>query len=335
MDRTVVLKFDTRVLVVIGALLVMLAAWLPWTNLPSFVAGDLARRGVDGGGLITFGLSLLALLSLLLPWHPLRRVSLAAAILAALINLVALIAFARVIQLSDSLGFLLGAQLGSVSSGLALTFAGLVLMLFGGLAETTSPSPFARQTTNSLFIDMVSPRQMEVALRAALAGLLVASCLCAWGVGLLIRPYTLVSLGQAPGAATFRPAPTTFLATPLVDVRLAPLGAPSGGATVTAGTTVTVTAAPIRPTVPVSVAPTSAPVGAASPASPTPRGGQPTVPSIATFATEPTRALPTQSAPTPVPPTPIPPTPTLTPPVSPPKTPTASATPTLTPTSTP
>jgi hypothetical protein len=275
---------------------------------------------------------LLALLSLLLPWHPLRRVSLAAAILAALINLVALIAFARVIQLSDSLGIHLGAQLGSVSSGLALTFAGLVLMLFGGLAETTSPSPFARQ-----IIDMVSPRQMEVALRAALAGLLAASCLCAWGVGLLVRPYTLASLGQAQGAATFRPAPTTFLATPLVDVRLAPLGTPSGGATVTAGTTMTVTAAPIRPTVPVSVAPTSAPVGAASPASPTPRGGQPTVPSIATLTSESTRSLPTQSAPTPASPTPTPvlSTPTLTPPVSPLKTPTASATPTRTPTSTP
>src|SRR5512136_1596425 len=194
MYRTVVLKFDTRVLIIIGALLVMLAAWLPWTNLPSFVAGDLARRGVDGGGLITFGLGLLALLSLLLPRHPLRRVSLAAAILAALINLVALIAFARIIHLSDSLGFHLGAQLGSVNSGLALTFAGLVLMLFGGLAETASPSPFARQ-----ILDMVNPRQMEVALRAALVGLLGASWLCAWGVGLLIRPYTLASLGQAQG----------------------------------------------------------------------------------------------------------------------------------------
>lgn len=294
MDRTVVLKFDTRILVVIGALLVMLAAWLPWTNLPSFVAGDLARRGVEGGGLITFALALLALLSLLLPWHPLHRVSLVAAILAVLINLVALIAFARVIQLSDSLGIHLSAQLGSISSGLALTFAGLVLMLFGGLADATSPSPFARQ-----IIDMINPRHMDVALRAALAGLLVASCLCAWGIGLLVRPYTLVGLGQA--AATFRPAPTTFLATPLVDVHLAPLGTLSG---------VPVTGvAPTRANIAVPVTPTTAPGGAASPtsppppsvsatlrASPTPHKDQPTLTPLPTLASRPTQALPTLPA---------------------------------------
>ena len=320
MNRTVVLKFDTRVLVVIGALLVMLAAWLPWTSLPSFVAGDLARRGVDGGGLITFGLALLALLSLLLPWHPLRRVSLVAAILAAVIDLVALIAFARVIQLSDSLGIDPSAQLGSISSGLVLTFAGLVLMFFGGLADATGPSPFPRQ-----IIDMVTPPQMEVVLRAALAGLMLASCLCAWGVGLLFSPYTFVSSGPAQAAATFRPVPTTFLATPLVDVQLAPLGTVSGGAPVMAGATATAATASIRPTVPVSAAPTSAPASVTSFASPTPPRGQPTVPVQATL----TRAVPTLSAATP-----IPSTPTLTPPASPIETPTASATPTSTPTGT-
>jgi hypothetical protein len=314
MDRTVVLKFDTRVLVVIGALLVMLAAWLPWTSLPSFVAGDLARRGVDGGGLITFSLALLALLSLLLPWHPLRRVSLAAAILAALINLVALIAFARVIQLSDSLGFHLSAQLGSVNSGLALTFAGLVLMLFGGLAEATSPSPFARQ-----ILDMVNPRQMEVALRVALGGLLVASCLCAWGVGLLVRPYTLVSPGQAQGAAVFKPAPTTFLATPLVDVHLAPLG-PVGGAPTTV-------AAPTRANIASPAAPTFAPGSAASTLSPTtPPPASVTLPASPTLQVQPTHSpTPTRTTgPTPTRTT----TPTLTstPLSSPLKTPTASPT---------
>ena len=316
MDRTVVLKFDTRILVVLGALLVMLAAWLPWTNLPSFVAGDLARRGVDGGGLITFALAVLALLSLLLPWHPLHRVSLVAAILAVLINLVALIAFARVIQLSDSLGINLGAQLGSVSSGLAITFAGLVLMLFGGLADATSPSPFTRQ-----IIDMINPRHMEVALRAALGGLLVASCLCAWGVGLLVRPYTLVSLGQAQTAATFRPAPTTFLATPLVDVHLGPLGTLSGVPVTVVAPTRANTAVPVTPTTaPGSAAPPTSPppppVSATLPASPTPRQDQPTLTPIPTLASRPTQALPTLPAPTS----------TSTPLPSPLKTPTASLT---------
>jgi len=284
MDRTVVLRFDARVPVVIGALLVLVAAWLPWTNLPSFVGGDLARRGMDGGGLITFGLALLVLLSLLLPWHPLRRVSLAATILAVFTDLVVLIAFARIMRLSGSLGIALSAQLGSVGSGIYLTFAGAALMLFGGLADATPPSLFEPQ-----FSHLVSRWQIEIALRVALAGVLLASCLCAWGIGLLMRPYALVNPGQA--AATFRPAPTIFLATPLVDVHLAPLSTVSGSVS---GTAVTST----RPGIVLPATPTLAPVGAASFTSPTPRTAQPLAPPTPTVLIEPTQALPTISAPT-------------------------------------
>ncbi len=327
MDRTVVLRFDARVPVVIGALLVLVAAWLPWTNLPSFVGGDLARRGLDGGGLITFGLALLVLLSLLLPWHPLRRVSLAATILAVFTNLIVLIAFARVMRLSGSLGIALGAQLGSVGSGMYMTFAGAALMLFGGLAEATPPSLFEPQISH-----LVSPQQIEIALRVALAGLLLASCLCAWGIGLLVRPYALVNPGQAAG--TFRPAPTTFLATPLVDVHLAPLSTVAGGVS---GAAVTST----RPSIVLPATPTVAPVGPASSTSPTPRGAQPIAPPTPTVPNDPTRALPTIGAPTPTvlsnPTQALPTTgvPTQTPPVSPLNTPTPSATSTITGTLTP
>jgi hypothetical protein len=320
MDRTVVLRFDARVPVVIGALLVLVAAWLPWTNLPSFVGGDLARRGMDGGGLITFGLALLVLLSLLLPWHPLRRVSLAATILAVFTDLVVLIAFARVMRLSGSLGIALGAQLGSVGSGIYLTFAGAALMLFGGLADATPPSLFEPQ-----FSHLVSPWQIEIALRVALAGLLLASCLCAWGIGLLMRPYALVNPDQA--AATFRPAPTTFLATPLVDVHLAPLSTVRGGES---GTAITST----RPGIALPATPTPAPVSAASSTSPTPRTAQPLAPPTPTVLIEPTQTLPTIGAPTasasatgtPTTSASATSTPTQTPPVSPLGTPTASAT---------
>ncbi len=330
MDRTVVLRFDARVPVVIGALLVLVAAWLPWANLPSFVGGDLARRGMDGGGLITFGLALLVLLSLLLPWHPLRRVSLAATILAVFTDLVVLIAFGRVMRLSGSLGIALSAQPGSVGSGIYLTFAGAALMLFGGLADATPPSLFEPQ-----FSHLVNPWQIEIALRVALAGVLLASCLCAWGIGLLMRPYALVNPGQA--AATFRSAPTTFLATPLVDVHLAPLSTVSGGVS---GTAVTST----RPGIVLPATPTLAPVGAASFASPTPRTAQPLAPPTPTVLIEPTQALPTIGAPTasasaigaptasasatgtPTTSASATSTPTRTPPVSPLGTPTASAT---------
>ena len=310
MVRTLVLKFDARILVFVGALLVMLTAWLPWANLPSFVAGGLAQRGTDSGGLFTFGLALLAMLSLWLPWHPFRRVSLAAAILAALINLVALIALVRVIQLSGIVGIDLGAQLGSVGSGLYLTFAGLVLVLFGSLSEATPPSPFAPQ-----IIDMVNPRQMEIVLRVALAGLLMASCLCAWGIGLLMRPYALVTPGPAQ-AETFRPVPTAYLATPLVDVQLAPLS------TADALNSTFPTITPTRGNVALPATPTSAPGVAVASASPTPRKSQPTAPPVPTLFTEPTHVLPTIGAFT------------STPPPSPLNTPTASATATTRPTET-
>src|SRR5512139_3351091 len=124
MDRTVTLRFDARTLVLAGAVIVMLAVWLPWSGLPSFVVGNLARSGWAAGGLFTFAFSVLAALSLLLPWRAWGRVSLPAAILAALINLIALAAFARTIQYAAVLEMDLGAQLGSVGSGLYATFAG-------------------------------------------------------------------------------------------------------------------------------------------------------------------------------------------------------------------
>src|SRR5512139_1735082 len=139
MNRTVVLNFDTRMIIIAGALLVMIAVALPWANLPSFVAGDLARGGITGGGLITLSLAVLALLGLLLPWHPGNRVSLPAAIAGALVYLVALSVFVRIVQLSGNLGLELLAQPGSVGSGLFLTFAGAVLMLAGGLTSAAPP----------------------------------------------------------------------------------------------------------------------------------------------------------------------------------------------------
>ena len=201
MNRTVVLKFDTRMIIIVGALLVMIAVALPWANLPSFVAGDLARGGVAGGGLITLGLAVLALLSLLLPWHPWNRVSLPAAIVGALVHLVALSVFVRIVQLGGNLGLELRAQPGSIGSGLFLTFAGALLMLVGGLASAAPSTSLASLT--------VSDRPwLGYAVWLALATALLASCLCAWGLGWLARSYTLAAPGQADISPTFAPAST-------------------------------------------------------------------------------------------------------------------------------
>ena len=219
MDRTLVLKFDTRTLTLVGALMVMVAVGLPWANLPSFVAGGLAQNGIAGGGLVTLGLAVLATFSLLLPWHPLERVSLPAALLALLVNLVALLAFFGIIQLASDLELDLRAQLGSVGSGLYLTFAGACLMLFGGLANT-------RPSLHSLL--MVRERRwFEPVVWLALGAMLLSCCLCTWGTALVVRPYTLAAPGQARATPTFAPVPNTYLATPLVDVQLAPLGSPA------------------------------------------------------------------------------------------------------------
>jgi hypothetical protein len=134
-----------------------------------------------------------------------------AAILAVLINLIALAAFARMIQYAAVLEMDLGAQLSRVGSGLYVTFAGAWLMLFGGLADG---DPTGGLAWNRGWI--------EYAAWSALVVVVLAACLCAWSIGLIVRPYT-IDAGPRP-AATFGPAPTAYLATPLVDVQLEPLG---------------------------------------------------------------------------------------------------------------
>jgi hypothetical protein len=318
MNRTVVLKFDTRMIVIIGALLVMIAVALPWANLPSFVAGDLARGGAAGGGLITLGLAVLALLSLLLPWQLWNRVSLPAALVGALIHLVALSAFIRVVQLGGNLGLELSAQPGSIGSGLFLTFAGALLMLVGGLASVAPSTSLASLTVNNR-------HWLSYAVWLALATALLASCLCAWGLGWLTRSYTLTS-GQAGISPTFAPAPTTDLATPLVGVHLLPLGSVTAMAVPSASATLS------RPTLQARVTLTS------SPAAPTAQPGatpvaQPSSPTLPPPPTLPVISVPTAThtaTPTPS----YTPTSTFTPHPSPWETPTVSVTPTHTVTAT-
>jgi hypothetical protein len=320
MDRTLVLRFDARILVLVGVLLVMIAASLPWTNLPSFLAGDLARQGIDSGGLITLGLAVLAAASLLLPWHPLRRVSLPAAILAVLTDFVALLALIRVVQLASTLQMSLSAQLSSVGSGLYLTFAGVLLMVIGGLTGVKPPASHATLAPSTMW----DSRWVRFAAWLALISALLASCLCAWGIGLLVRPYTL-GPGQAKASPTFVPAPTTYLATPLVDVQLAPLGS------------VPTVPAPL----PTTIRPVTNPPATATlpplPASPTPRRSPTTPMPSPTPPLVPT--LPVVGAPTATPT--FTPTSTATftltptPPTSPLGTPTPTRTPTPTPTTTP
>jgi hypothetical protein len=237
MDRTLVIRFDARTLIVVGAVLVILAAWLPWYNLPAFLVGDLARRGWDGGGLLTVALAMLAILSFLLPWRPFERVSVLAAALAVLINLIALVAFARVIQLSTTMEIDLGAQLSSVGGGLYMTFAGAWLMLFGGLANGSSSAIWTWHRT-----------WMGYAMWGGLLTLVLSACLCAWSVGILLRPVTLAS--SAKPVATFGPAPTGYLATPLVDVQLEPLGPGQPQAVPSRPATSTVPVAPLTTAVP-------------------------------------------------------------------------------------
>ena len=230
MYRTFILKFDARVLVLVGAVLTIMAVVLPWANLPSFLAGDLARGGVSEGRLLTLGLAVLAALSLLAPWHPFGRVSLPAAVLAALCYLVVLYTVARVVQLASTWEAGLGAQLGSIGSGLYLTFAGVLLMLVGGLAGVMQPvgaSTFGMVTPLVSGGVMTERRWVRYAGWLALVAALLMSCLCAWGAGLLGRPYTLAAAGQASATPTFAPAPSAYLATPLVGIAVVPLGTTS------------------------------------------------------------------------------------------------------------
>jgi len=313
MYRTFILKFDARILVLVGALLAIIAVTLPWANLPSFLAGDLARGGVTGGRLLTLGLSVLAALTLLLPWHPLRRVSLPAAFLAALCDLIALYAFVRVVQLSSALQVSLSAQLGNVGGGLYLTFAGVLLMLVGGLAGVAPLT--ATPTSASLVPDR---RWVGYAGWLALVASLLMSCLGAWGLGLWVRPYTLAASGQTRAAPTFAPAPITYLATPLVGVRLAPLGtAPTSAAPTSAPARTTPTETPPAVLPPLPTAISALPSPTMTQVSPT--RAPPTVPVLgAPTASSTATSTPTAtSTSTPTPPTSPLPTPTRTPTASP------------------
>jgi len=289
MNRTVVLNFDTRMIIIAGALLVIIAVALPWANLPSFVAGGLARGGIAGGGLITLGLAVLALLSLLLPWHPWNRVSLPAAIAGALVYLIALSVFVRIVQLSGNLGLGLLAQPGSVGSGLFLTFAGAVLMMVGGLASAMPPTSLA-------WLTMSDRPWLGYAVWLALAAALLASCLCAWGLGWLARAYTF-SASQVNVSPTFAPAPTSDFATPLVGVQLLPLGSVAAMPVPSASATLIRSTQPIRATLTSSVATPTAPAGrtpTAQPSPPTPLP-PPTLPVIGAATPTPI-ATPTQTA---------------------------------------
>ena len=226
MYRTFILKFDARVLVLVGAVLTIMAVVLPWANLPSFLAGDLARGGVSEGRLLTLGLAVLAALSLLAPWHPFGRVSLPAAVLAALCDLVVLYTVARIVQLASTWQAGLGAQVSSIGSGLYLTFAGVLLMLVGGLAGVMPPvtaSTSGMLTPLVLGGVMTERRWIGYAGWLALASALLMSCVCAWGVGLLVHPYTLAA-DPARVTPTFAPAPSAYMATPLVGIAVVPLG---------------------------------------------------------------------------------------------------------------
>ncbi len=316
MERTLTLKFDTRLLVVLGALLVMVAVALPWSSLPAFVVGDLARSGIAGGGLLTLALALLVVVSLFIPRYWLDRVSLPAFILAVLIYLVAISALIRIIQLAGILELELGAQLGSLGSGLYLTFAGAALIMFGGLSRIT-PAADDEDPDSPLAQVLYERPWLGYAGWVALGAALVAACFCAWGIALLTRPVTLAASGSTP-TPTFAPVPTEYLATPLIDVQLAPLGGvtsesqpPSIAATETlpfASTLPTPTPAPaLPPTLPPTA--TQRPPTAPPPPSPT---------------------LPVLNVPTAT----MSPTSTPTSPSSPLGTPTHTATPTRTPTAT-
>jgi hypothetical protein len=325
MYRTLILKFDARVLVLVGALLAIMAVVLPWANLPSFIAGDLARGGVTDGRLLTLGFSVLSAVSLLLPWHPWRRVSLPAAGLAVLSDLVTLYTFFRVIQLSRAWQVGPGAQLGSVGSGLYLTFAGVLLMLVGGLMDV-----MPTVATPAFALAAAERRWLGYAGWLALVAMLLASCLCAWGAGLWVRSYTVVAPNQGTLTPTFAPAPITYLATPLVGVQLAPLG--SNPATSTPVVLPTLTfligtpqaTLPPLPTIASALpSPTAPRVSQTLPPPTLPVIGGPTVTSTATS----TPTSTSTGTPTPTP------TPTL--PTSPLGTPTLTATFTATATTTP
>lgn len=260
-------RFDSRSIVLVGLVLIITGAFLPWVNLPAFLGGELARWGLTGGGFLTLALGVLGLVSWLWPWPILGFTALPAALLAALSNGVTLLALILVLKDLNSFSLPLSAYPAAIGGGLYMTFAGGVLVCVAGLwPATQAPAdrPAAPASTDpSGWAEPGARRIAPLGALAlvALAGLCSLACLCAVLTGVLLGPVRSTLRPQGTFTAVSATPELYLLATPLIDVQVTWLGmTPSAPAALTPVKAIPTTPAPTAsPTHPVVIVPSAAP----------------------------------------------------------------------------
>ena len=123
-----------QLIMVIGALILIIAAFLPWINVSALYGNvpgidEGIAAGWEGDGFITGGIGLILLVSaFMIKGNPGKRYSITGAIFGLLTCSVILSDFLAIIRIGPEAGIL-----ASTCIGLYLTFAGGLLAIFSGL----------------------------------------------------------------------------------------------------------------------------------------------------------------------------------------------------------
>ena len=141
-----------RVLVLVGALLLIIGGFLPWISVPNlFGLSGPSFEGIEigweGDGFLTAGIGLILILGELLLWGDSRRwFAFIGVVLAVLAASVVFLDFRRILDLAPEAGFYAATDI-----GIYVTLVGALLALIGCLwRRVPAPTKQRMPTTNSL-----------------------------------------------------------------------------------------------------------------------------------------------------------------------------------------
>ena len=259
-QRTITLRVDLRALAALGGALILIGSLLPWVT-PLFAAFDRTLRGTQNvGGWPLAVIGVLMILLLFVPQFRTPRVSLPVAAFGFAAGLIAIASVLNIVGLRQAL---IGDQplspLAGIGPGIYITLAGSIIAILTGLA----PEPIGTEAGRA-----------EIRLWQPSFAIL-ASAFVVFVVGGILFGFWIGSGGQTGVVGT--PTPSSFdaglLATPLINIQVNPLTAPTLASGSTASETPTPppteTATPLIPIQP-TIEPTSSIPPTEISASPTP-----------------------------------------------------------------
>jgi hypothetical protein len=141
-----------RVLVLVGALLLIIGGFLPWISVPNLfglsgTSFESIEIGWEGDGFLTAGIGLILILGELLLWGDSRKwFAFIGVVLAVLVASVVFLDFRRDLELAPEAGFYAATDI-----GIYVTLVGALLALIGCMwRRVPAPTDQRMPTTNSL-----------------------------------------------------------------------------------------------------------------------------------------------------------------------------------------